>query len=101
MVLAGGAPAATIMDFAPMSSVSPFGMCRSPANPAVAAATAAAMGTLTPAACIPVTTPWQQGAPTVLVNGIPAASSNSRCMCAYGGQITVTMPGSAPLVELP
>ena len=41
------APTATIMDFAPMTNVLPFGMCSSPANPTVAAATAAAMGVLT------------------------------------------------------
>jgi len=36
--------AANIMDHVPMANIMPFGMCMSPANPAVAAATAAAMG---------------------------------------------------------
>ena len=37
-----GKLAATIMDFAPIANIPPFGMCSSPANPAVIAATAAA-----------------------------------------------------------
>ncbi len=39
----------------PFVSIMPFAMCTSPANPTVAAATAAAMGVLTPMPCIPVT----------------------------------------------
>ena len=42
-----GKPAATVMDHKPMANVAPFGLCRSLANPVVAAATSAAMGTLT------------------------------------------------------
>ena len=55
-----GMTAATIMD----NKCTTFGMCSCPANPAVAAATAAAMGVLTPSACIPVTpAPWAPGVP--------------------------------------
>ena len=43
-----GAPAANIMDHVPMVNIPPFGMCSSPANPMVAAATAAALGVLVP-----------------------------------------------------
>ena len=61
-VMIGSMPAATIMD----NKCTTFGMCSCPANPAVAAATAAALGVLTPSACIPVTVaPWTPGAPTV------------------------------------
>ena len=49
-----GVPAANIMDMAPMLNIAPFGMCNSLANPMVVAATAAAMGVLTPVPCIPV-----------------------------------------------
>ena len=52
-------PDANIMDHIPMINIMPFGMCMSPANPTVAAATAAALGVLTPMPCIPDTpAPW-------------------------------------------
>ena len=41
-------PAANTVDSLPVKNVPPFGMCRSLSNPMVAAATAAALGTLTP-----------------------------------------------------
>ena len=81
-------PQATIMDNHPPT----FGMCSSMANPAVAAATAAAYGVLTPMPCAPVTpAPWVPGAPTVLVCGKPLLNNSSKLMCAYGGVISITM----------
>ena len=53
-VLTGGQPAATVMDHRPLVNVSPFGLCASPANPQVIAATAAALGVLTPQPCVPM-----------------------------------------------
>lgn len=92
--LAGGPPAATIMDYAPIVNVPPFGMCNSMANPTVAAATAAAMGALTPMPCMPVTpAPWIVGAPTVLIGNMPALNNSSKLMCTWGGVIQITMPG--------
>ncbi len=88
-----GTPTATIMDCSPMMNIPPFGMCSSPANPTVAAATAAAMGVLTPMPCIPVTTPWVPGAPTVLIGSMPALDSSSKCMCSWGGVIQISYPG--------
>lgn len=90
----GGQMAATIQDNLPMANIPPFGMCITPTNPQVAAATAAALGVLTPQPCIPViTAPWTPGAPTVSINGAPALTNTSQCMCAWGGVITVTVPG--------
>ena len=94
-VMVGGAPAATIMDFAPIANVPPFGVCMSPSNPTVAAATAAALGVLTPMPCVPVIpAPWTPGAPTALINNFPALTMPCQCMCTWGGVITVTSPAS-------
>ena len=62
--MAGGPLAASIMDFAPMVNILPFGMCTSAANPSVIAATAAALGVFTPMPCVPVTVaPWHRDRP--------------------------------------
>ncbi|MFM7041639.1 MAG: DUF4280 domain-containing protein [Planctomycetaceae bacterium] len=92
MVTAATPPGANIMDCVPMVNIPTFGMCRSPANPTVAAATAAALGVLTPMPCVPVTTPWTPGVATVLLRGMPALDASSKCMCAFGGQISITTP---------
>ena len=82
-------PAANIMDYIPMTNIMPFGMCMSPANPQVAAATAAALGVLTPQPCIPATTaPWTPGSLT-LVASEPALNDVSLCMCQWAGVISV------------
>jgi hypothetical protein len=87
-------PAGVITDTGP-GSVAPFGLCQSPANPQVAAATAAAGGTLTPQPCQPVLTPWTPGAAQVSVGGVPALDDTSQCSCAWAGMITVTDAGQA------
>jgi hypothetical protein len=88
------APAANIMDHIPMANIMPFGMCCCPANPTVAAATAAAMGVLTPMPCIPATpAPWVPGALTVLIGNQPALDNTSTLLCAWGGIIAVAEPG--------
>ncbi|MBC7813317.1 MAG: DUF4280 domain-containing protein [Burkholderiales bacterium] len=90
----GGKPAATIMDNIPMKNIMPFGMCNSPANPTVAAATAAALGALTPMPCIPVTAaPWAPGSATVMIANKPALNNSSKCMCQWGGVIQIQVPG--------
>lgn len=92
--MAGGPLAASIMDFAPMVNILPFGMCTSLANPTVAAATTAALGVLTPMPCIPVTVaPWVPGSPTVLLGTFPALNNSSKCMCTWAGVISILNPG--------
>jgi hypothetical protein len=88
------AAAGVITDTGP-GSVPPFGLCQSPANPQVAAATAAAEGTLTPQPCQPVLTPWTPGAAQVSVGSVPALDDASQCSCAWAGMITVTDAGQA------
>ena len=93
-VLAGGPPAATIMDYLPIANIMSFGMCMAPTNPTVITATAAAAGVLTPMPCIPLTTaPWIVGSPTTLIGGIPALNNTSTCLCTWLGVITITSPG--------
>jgi len=98
-VMAGGPVAANIMDNVPMLNIMPFAMCTSPANPTVAAATAAALGVLTPMPCIPVTAaPWAPGSPTVLLGGMPTLNNSSKLMCNWGGVIQVTVPGQTTVM---
>ncbi|MCG2595101.1 DUF4280 domain-containing protein [Ramlibacter sp. XY19] len=95
-VLSGNQPAANIMDHKPMLNIMPFGMCRSPANPAVAAATAAALGVLTPMPCIPATpAPWVPGAVTVLLGNQPSLDNTCKLNCMWAGVIQVVAPGQA------
>jgi len=94
--LTSNQPAANIMDNKPMVNIMPFGMCQSPANPTVAAATAAALGVLTPMPCIPATTaPWAPGSPTVLLDNMPALNDTSKLMCMWAGVISVNFAGQA------
>ena len=94
-------PDANIMDHVPMVNIMSFGPCSAPANPAVIAATAAALGTPTPAPCIPATpAPWVPGAPTVLIANMPALDNTSKLMCIWGGVIQVQNPGQTT-VEIP
>jgi hypothetical protein len=87
-------PDANIMDHIPMVNIMPFGMCMTPSNPAVAAATAAALGVLTPMPCIPVTpAPWIVGAITVLLGNQPTLDNISTLMCTWGGVIKFITPG--------
>ncbi len=87
-------PAATIMDHVPNLNILPFGMCTTPTNPQVAAATSAALGVLTPQPCIPVTTsPWIPGAPTVMIGGQPALNNTCKLMCMWQGVISISNAG--------
>lgn len=98
--MADGKPIATIQDGQPGINLSGFGMCTSLANPAVAAATAAALGVLTPQPCSPVPAgPWIAANSKVLVGGIPCLPSDATLMCGLGaGSIRVVMPGQSKAV---
>lgn len=93
-VLAAGRPAGVMTHSVPMVSIPSFGMCSSPANPAVASATAAALGVLTPMPCVPAPAgTWLVPSPKVLIGGQPAITDGSRLLCAWGGQISVQFAG--------
>lgn len=90
-----GEPAGTVLDVAPTTNVRPFGMCRSPQNPLVQAATSAAGGVLTPQPCVPATSaPWSGGPTTVKIGGHVALTSAHTCSCQWGGSISVEKPGA-------
>ena len=92
--MAAGVLAANIMDHLPIVNSPPFGMCSSLANPTVAAATAAALGVLTPMPCVPVVpAPWAPGSPTVLLDSQPALNNSSKCVCIWAGVISISMAG--------
>lgn len=93
-VTAGGMPAATVMDTAPIVNIPPFGVCNSPSNPTVAAATAAALGVLTPMPCVPATpAPWAPGVPAAMIGSAPACDSSCKLTCLWGGLIQFTTAG--------
>ena len=93
-VMTSNMPAGVITDNVPMLNVPPFGACSSPSNPTVAAATAAALGVLTPMPCVPVLpAPWVPGVPTKLICNTPAIDNTCQLMCAWGGVITFTFAG--------
>ncbi|MGC8116246.1 DUF4280 domain-containing protein [Metapseudomonas otitidis] len=97
--LTNNMPAANIMDHIPLVNIMPFGMCQSLANPMVAAATAAALGALTPMPCIPATaSPWVPGAPTMLLGNMPSLDANCVLMCNWAGVIKVAMPGQMQML---
>lgn len=98
--LADDLRAATVMDYAPMVNVAAFGMCKTQANPQVAAATAAANGVLTPQPCVPViSAPWSPGSPCVKIEDQKALTDDSRCTCAWTGSIEITDAGDGVEVD--
>lgn len=90
----GPTPVGDIMSYIPMSNIPTFGMCSSPSNPTVIAATAAALGVLTPMPCVPMTVaPWIPGAPTVLTGSMPTLTNSCKLLCTWAGSISITYAG--------
>jgi hypothetical protein len=95
-----GQQLAVVTDTKPLTNVPSFGMCTSPANPAVQSATAAASGVFTPAPCVPATgSPWTPGA-TVRVNGLPAVPLTAKCQCQWLGIVSATVAGQLPVAGI-
>ncbi|WP_298347313.1 DUF4280 domain-containing protein [Ferrimicrobium sp.] len=91
-VVIQGRPAATIANMTP-ANIPTFDMCNTLSNPEVAAATAAKLGVLTPMPCVPVLAPWLPMT-TTTIGGEPALVAGSTCLCAYGGVVEITLPGT-------
>jgi hypothetical protein len=99
-VMTANGPVATIADSAGAANVGPFGMCMSLANPAVAAATAAALGVLTPQPCMPVPAgTWIPTSAKVIIGGKPCLTNDCKMMCAYAGSISIVSPGQFKVTE--
>jgi hypothetical protein len=93
-VYLAGQPQANISDNKSMVNLAPFGLCRSLAFPPTAAATAAALGTLTPMPCMHNTpAPWFVGKMDYLVKGQPALLKSCKCQCMWGGTISLITDG--------
>ena len=76
--------AATIMDFAPIVNIKPFGVC--------ATLTTAALGVPTP--CVPATVaPWITGSVLTSHQKFPALRDCDTLICAVGGVISITFAG--------
>lgn len=98
-VMVEGRPAATVMDNVSMVNIPTFGMCMSLSNPQVAAATAAALGVLTPMPCVPViAAPWSPGAAKTMIAGKPALTAGAMTNCTWGGVVSVTVPGAVKTI---
>lgn len=94
----GQRTAANVLDHVPVAHVTPFGLCRSLANPVVAAATSAAAGTLTPMPCVPMTpAPWSPGSSKVMLGGAPALGDDATLSCLWAGTISIANPGQTSL----
>lgn len=90
--ISASSPAGIVTDVA-AENVPPFGMCMSLSNPQVAAATAAALGVLSPQPCVPVLSPWSPGSAQVTINEVSALDDASQCTCTWGGVVTVSSAG--------
>lgn len=94
LVTSSKQPAGTIMDNIIGLNFTPFGMCSSMGNPAVASATAAALGVLIPQPCTPTCPgPWIPGQFKVMIKNKPALTTGAQLICAFGGSINIIMPG--------
>jgi hypothetical protein len=94
-----GMAIANVDDHQPITNINGFGMCTEMANPQVAAATAAAAGTLTPMPCLPVIpSPWSPGAEFIYQEvagaSVRALTDNSKCQCNWGPEISIEDPAT-------
>ena len=79
---------ANVGDHVPITNIVPFGLCKSMANPAVAAAQG------TPQPCIPITPmEWSPGEKSVILDKHKALHDQSICPCVWKGIIAITDAG--------
>ncbi len=87
----GGALAATIMDYAPIVNIAPFGTCKT--------LTAAASGVPTP--CVPATVaPWVPGSTSIVrIGNFPGLLDTDKLACTVGGMIAVSSAGQTTTLD--
>ena len=87
-------PILTVNDCSFGANVLPFPMCSAPSNPAVIAATAAAMGVPTPSTCLGTFLgPWVPERADILFGGQPCVTEKCSLNCLWGGMIKIISPG--------
>lgn len=87
-----GQKVATIVDFAPMVNVAPFGLCSSPMNPAVIAAEA--VGSPPPPCMAAIVAPWTPGSSKSKITEIPVLVVSDKTSCAFAPEgISITNNG--------
>lgn len=74
---------ATVMDFAPIVNIKPFGICQQLTN--------LASGVPTP--CVPVPVgPWSPGSAIETITNLAVLTADSKLTCGVGGEITIKFP---------
>ena len=97
-VTTGGGIVLTMTDCQVGTNIVPFPACTNMSNPAVAAATSAALGVLTPSTCAPVIAgTWTSEKTNVNIGGSCVLTQSCQLQCGYGGTITITSPGQTKL----
>ena len=92
----GDTPGGTIEDAIPIDNIPSFGQCMCMDNPENAAFDET--GVYAP--CVPMTEAWIPDAPTITVQGLPILDKGSKCLCDWGGEITVVdAPAARNIVE--
>lgn len=85
---------ANIADCKPYDNVPPFGKCKSLVNPAVAAATSAANGKLTPMPCTPACSMWIPSKTDYMIDDMFPLMNTDKAVCPLGaGMIKITDSG--------
>jgi len=94
--LVSGVPGGTIDDAIPLTNIPSFGQCMCMDNPENAAFDET--GVYAP--CVPMTETWIPDAPTITVQGLPILDKGSKCLCDWGGEISVVeVPNVITIVE--
>ncbi len=79
-------PCANVNDFVPMVNIVPFGICRSPMNPAF-------KPPIIPPCTPIITNPWSASNSSKKLSGCAILTSNATCKCQLGGTISILFAG--------